>query len=145
MELASRPLPLASLSIGGLACFFTFSSLGAAAGRTIALAPVVGGRPRPASRMVALTTLAGAIGVAMLLGVLVIAGVDHLPDWMKVPPAIVFAQGAYGWVMGLLLPNSYEPSIDLSSGELAFALYGIIALPATALFIVVMTAASFLV
>jgi hypothetical protein len=93
---------------------------------------------------VGLTTLGAAVGSALLLALLVLIGVDDLPNWVKVPPAIVFVQGVYGWLMAILLPNSYEPSIDLSAGDLAFALYGIIALPATALFIVVMTAASLL-
>jgi hypothetical protein len=144
MRARSPSIPLAAIGIGGLSSFFTFSSLGSAVGRTLALAPVLWGRPQPASRAVALATLAGAIAAALLLGLLVLVGADHLPNWMKVPPAIVFVQGVYGWLMGLLMPNSYEPSIDLSAGELAFALYGIITLPATALFILAMTVGSFL-
>jgi hypothetical protein len=143
----SMPLTVvsASLRIGGLSSFFTFGSVGAAIGRTVLLAPVLWGQPPRASRVVGLTTLAGAVSAALIMAVIATVGVDHVPNWAKVPPAIVFVQGVYGWVMTIILPNSYEPSIDLSAGDLAFALYGIIALPATVLFILVMTAASLLV
>lgn len=138
------PVPLASLSAKALSSFFALGSVGIAVGRTVLLAPALWGRERPESRRVAFGALGGCIGAMALLVALLGAGVDQLPEWAKVPPAVVSVQLLHGLVMAAVVPDSYEPSIDLNSGDLAYTLYGMIAFPPTALFVAVMTAASIL-
>lgn len=112
--------------------------------RTVLLAPVLWGRRKPARRVVGFVALGGFVGMTLVLMVLALVGVGQLPDWVKVPPTVVTVQGIYAMVMGLLIPDSAESSVDLSPADLAFTLYGTMVFPPTVLFMLVMTAISLL-
>lgn len=137
-------IPAAAISTGAFSTFLAFGSVGAAGCRTALLAPVLWGRRRPARRVDGLAALGGLVGMMLVSIVLALAGVDQLPNWVKVPPTIVMAQGLYTMVMALLIDDSAEDSVGLSPGDLAFTLYGTMAFPPTVLFVLVMTATSLL-
>ncbi|HET7509974.1 MAG TPA: hypothetical protein VFJ65_06970 [Solirubrobacterales bacterium] len=137
-------IPVAAVSTGAFASFLAFGSVGAAGCRTALLAPVLWGRRRPARRVVGFVALGGFVGMMLMLMVPALAGVEQLPNWVKVPPTIVTVQGLYTMVMALLVPDSAESSVDLSPTDLAFTLYGVMAFPPTVLFVLVMTATSLL-
>jgi hypothetical protein len=144
MDSPQPPVALAALSTKAAASFVAFGSVGAAGARTAVLAPALWGRERRGRRRVGVAALVGFAAMGAVLVALALAGVDHLPDWAKVPPAIVSVQTVYGMVVAVLVSDSYEPSIELSPGDLAFTLYGVIAFPAVALFVLVMAADSLL-
>ena len=86
------------------------------------------------------------MGVAVLVG-LALVGVDSLPKWVEVPTAVVSVQALYGLIMGVVISESSPPYHypgELSPGDFAFFLYGVILWPPTVLFIAVMATASLL-
>lgn len=104
------------------------------------------GRPEPAKRSLAIVALTGwIIGMAVLAG-LVLAGVDSLPDWVAVPTAIASVQSFYSLAMGVILSDSPSSSYpgNLSPGDFAYMLYGVLLLPPAILFTVTMTVDSLL-
>jgi hypothetical protein len=140
-------LPTAGMNTWAISSIFTFASVGSAFGRTIALLPALLGRSQRGGETAAGSALVGGlIGVVALVAIGVL-GADELPRWAEVPPTIVTVQGGFSIVMGRILSGSGPGTLmigGLSPSEMSFALYGAIVLPATAIFIVVMTVATLL-
>lgn len=147
MKYSNTHLPVAAMSTKALGSFFAFGSLGSAVGRTGALAPVLFGRAQPEKRTVGIIALVGWLAGTAALIVLSVVGADPLPEWVKVAPTIATVQTLYGLIMGVVLSDAgppYRSPGGLSPADLAFALYGTILMPPTALFVVTMTGATLL-
>lgn len=144
MPLVLRRIPLLTLSAKSFGSFLTLGWVGANAARTLLLVPALLGRARRGNRAVGVAALLGFAGGILLLLVLALLGVEELPTWTMVPPTIITVQGFYGLLMNAVVPNAYEPAVELSAGDLAFTLYGLMLYPPTILFVVVMTASSLL-
>lgn len=140
MPVELRRFTPATLSAKSLGSFLTLGWVGANVVRTFFFVPALLGRSRRGSRFIGFAALAGFVAGIALLVVLALAGVEDVPKWATIPPTIVTVQGVYGLLMGAIVPSAYEPSVDLTSGELAFTLYGVILYPPTALLVLVMTA-----
>lgn len=73
----------------------------------------------------------------LVLAIVSLVGLDELPRWAEVPPAIAAVQGGFGLVMGWLLDDKQATHMGggLTPGEMAFTIYGVAVLPPTALMI----------
>lgn len=144
MPLVLRRIPLLALSARSFGSFLTLGWVGANVGRTLLLVQPLLGRARRGSRAVGVAAVLGFAGGILLLLVLALLGFEDLPTWTMVPPTVITVQGFYGLLMSVAVPSAYESAVDLSAGELAFALYALALYPPTAVFVVVMTVVSLL-
>lgn len=128
-----------------LECFLQVSAFGASCGRTLVLVrslrdPEKSPRIPEASSDAAI--IGGTIGILLMLGAGLL-GLRSLPEWTEVPAVVIATQVGFSLLMGRLMNRRFGPlgkdPKDPTYEQVAFALFGAITLPGTALFILVMT------
>jgi len=89
--------------------------------------------------------LGGVSGITLVLGAGLL-GLRSLPDWTEIPAVVVATQAGFSLMMGQMMNRRYGALNWGPAGptyeQLAFALFGMVTLPGTLLFVFAMTLAS---